>query len=320
MPKVSGKVKPAGKAKKVRSKAASKCRSKQLPRRPAMMVTLYAEHQHMATMLEQLETQLARIEQGSSADAHVVYEVMDYMVRYPDRFHHPREDVIFQRAAERSAHLADSVDTLQRDHDYLAEIGKNALTKVADWRSGECGDEAVVDAGRSYISELYRHMKLEERLVFPEIEATLSANDWRELAEDDLLKPAPDPVFGPRIDREFRNVARRARRAMRRTAEDAVITQWLGVETLLESLEVLSIAVDNSKASSREHVRAALDESRQIFSEGALQSPFRCTFSNVRHYLSWLRDLATISRDAVEDLGSVNRQMRADVRLLKGAD
>ncbi len=313
-------VKQAGNARKVRSKAASKRRSKQLPKRSAMMATLYAEHRHMATMLEQLERQLARIEQGSSANAHVVYEVMDYMVRYPDRFHHPREDVIFQRAAQRSSYLADSVDTLQRDHDRLAEIGKNALTKVADWRAGECGNEAVVDAGRSYISELYRHMNTEEQVVFPEIEATLSANDWRELAEDDLLKPAPDPVFGPRIDREFRNVARRARRAMRRTAEDAVITQWLGVETLLESLEVLSIAVDNSKASSREHVRAALDESRQIFSEGALQSPFRCTFSNVRHYLSWLRDLATISRDAVEDLGSVNRQMRADMRLLKGAD
>ena len=44
--------------------------------------------------------QLDSIEAGELVDTHVVYEVMDYMVTWPDRFHHPREDLIYARVAE----------------------------------------------------------------------------------------------------------------------------------------------------------------------------------------------------------------------------
>jgi len=285
-----------------------------------MMATLYAEHRHMATMLKLLEKQLDLIESDGAVDAHVVYESMHYMTQYPDRFHHPREDVIFQRAAQLSAELADDVDAMQRDHDRMAISGTDALQAISQWRAGQCDAQSVVKTGRAYIADLFRHMKTEEQQVFPRIEATLTSDDWRELSEDDTLLPAPDPVFGARVDREFRNVARSARRAMRNGVENAVMTEWLGLETLMESLEVLSIARDHSRSSTREHLRETSEQCKEIVSAGLMQAPLKCAACTLRQYGSWLSEHAAITRDTLGDIGTVRDRFRTQLRVLKGSD
>ena len=58
------------------------------PSRP-LIQTLLAEHQHMANVMQLFSGQLDAIEAGEFLDPHLVYEIMDYMVTWPDRFHHP---------------------------------------------------------------------------------------------------------------------------------------------------------------------------------------------------------------------------------------
>ena len=91
-----------------------------LPKLP-LMKALRAEHRHMATVMQLFSEQLKAIEGGELVDTHVVYEIMDYMVTWPDRFHHPREDLIYARVAEVDARTADDVDSLQRDHDHTGQ-------------------------------------------------------------------------------------------------------------------------------------------------------------------------------------------------------
>jgi hemerythrin-like domain-containing protein len=303
-----------------KTKFRHRTKTKKLAERSPMMATLLAEHRHMTTMLKLLEKQLDLIERDGNVDAHVIYETMDYMTRYPDRFHHPREDVIYQRAAELSSDLADSVDTLQRDHDHMAKTGSEALQQVADWQKGECTGDSVVEAGRTYISELFRHMEVEEKLVFPQIESTLSISDWRELELDDNLLPSPDPVFGPRVDREFRNVARSARRALRFGVENAVIFEWLGLMSLWESLEVLSIARDNSRENTREHAHAIVKECREILADSPLLSPLKCAACGMRQSAGWIMDQFEISRDTLGDIGYLGGRIRAEMRDLRKAN
>ena len=74
-------------------KEESPASSKVKPVRP-MIATLLSEHRHLASVMGLFKEQLSAIEQGQLVDTHVVYEIMDYIVRWPDRFHHPREDLI----------------------------------------------------------------------------------------------------------------------------------------------------------------------------------------------------------------------------------
>ncbi len=285
-----------------------------------VMQALYAEHRYMATLMHLLGEQLAALAAGNAVDPHILYEVMHYMTHYPDAFHHPREDRVYQRAAELDPELADSVDTLQRDHDYLTETGAKALKSIADWRAGRGKEVEMLKLCQDYASSLYEHMNTEEKLVFPQIEKLLSDEDWRELEQADLLTPAPDPVFGSRVDREYRNIARKARRALRRGAEDVAMVEWIGIEALLEGFELLSMAMDNSRAAAGEHLAGAREDMKELLmasldgESSLLLFPARCSLSNVGHYVGWLKECGAIVRDTAGDLRQLNQGMRQRMR------
>ncbi|TDG16053.1 cation-binding protein [Seongchinamella unica] len=274
------------------------------------MKALRAEHRHIATVMQLFSDQLQAIEAGEPVDAHVVYEVMDYMASWPDRYHHPREDLIYGRVAELDRRAAEDVDTLQRDHDATAKRGRQLLREIERWSEGEVKGAAIVKAGREYVGHMYEHMNVEEKVVFPHIESVLTLEDWRELAEDDDLRAVSVPVFGPRVQREFRNLARRLRRGVRRRVERGVVQEWLGVEALMESLEVLSLAAETASETAGDHLRTALDNSREMFREAPLSAPLRCSVNNMKLGFRLVGDMVDISRETFDDLQRINRERR----------
>jgi hemerythrin-like domain-containing protein len=283
---------------------------------PTLLKALYAEHRHIASVMQLFSEQLAAIEAGEPVDTHVLYEIMDYMVTWPDRFHHPREDLIYGRVAELDSGAADNVDSLQRDHDFMAKSGQEVLHNIQLWRDGEISGEVLVNSGRAYVDHMYEHMNSEETLVFPQIDSVLGPEDWRELAQDDQLRPVADPVFGHRVQREFRNMARRLRSNVRRGVERGTLVEWLSVEAVMESLEVVSMAYESVRGSAGEHVRLAWDEGVEMFRESAVTAPWRCAGNNARLGLRLIRDIADISREALGDISRVNRERKDRIRLL----
>jgi len=281
-----------------------------------MMRTLRAEHRHMATVMQLFSEQLAAIEAGDLVDPHVVYEIMDYMVHWPDRFHHPREDLIYARVAEVDPGAADDVDTLQRDHDATARRGQKVLKDIEAWRLGEMSGPRLIESARAYIEHQHEHMQLEEKLVFPRIERTLDPQDWREIGRDDQLVAVSEPVFGPGVQREFRNMSLKLRRSIRRTVERGTLVEWIGIEAVMESVEVVSMAYEAARDSAGLHLRGAFRESTGIVLDTPLLAPLRVTANNTRLGLHFLGEMLEISRDTAQDLARVNRERRDRLRLL----
>jgi hemerythrin-like domain-containing protein len=335
--KAAGKKKPAAAAKKVASRSKAARAGKRSPeavvqrgaaaaadampakprsQQPPLLRALYAEHRHIASVMQLFSEQLDAIEAGELVDTHVVYEIMDYMVTWPDRFHHPREDLIYGRVSELDAAAADNVDSLQRDHDYMAKAGQEVLRNIQLWRDGELTGGLLVKGGRAYVQHMYEHMNSEEKVVFPQIEGVLSVGDWAELQQDDRLRPVADPVFGQRVQREFRNMARKLRSGIRRGVERGTLVEWLSVEALMESLEVVSMAYESARGSAGDHVKLAWDEGVDMFRESVVTAPLRCAANNARLGLRLMQEVAEISRDAVGDLARVNRERKNRIRLL----
>lgn len=281
-----------------------------------MMKALRAEHRHMATVMNLFAQQLDSIDAGELVDTHVVFEIIDYMVTWPDRFHHPREDLIYARVSEVDPGSVDSVDTLQRDHDKTAQVGRGLLKDIERWRLGEVSGTLVVKNGRSYIEHIYEHMSIEEKLIFPHIEQTLTLQDWRELAADDELQGVSESVFGPRVQREFRNMTRKLRRSLRRSVERGTMVEWIGLESFMESLEVMSIAYESARSTTGEHIRSALDDSLEYFREAPLSAPLRCAANNTMITFKLLGEVAEISRETFNDLSRVNQARKDRIRLM----
>ena len=284
---------------------------------PAMMKTLRAEHRHMGTVLKLFADQLEAIEAGEVVYTHVVYEIMDYMTAWPDRFHHPREDLVYARVAELNASAADEVDTLQRDHDHTAKRGKKLLQDIERWRAGEIDAEVVVKKGRGYIEHVYEHMNIEENIVFPHIEAQLTLDDWRELEAEDTIQAVAEPVFGPLIQREYRSLSRKLRRNLRRSVESGVMAEWIGIDAFMESLEVMSIGYESARDTTSTHVRAALQESMKLIRESPVSAPLLCAANNTRMTFRLLGEYTEISRETANDLSRVNRERKDRIRLLQ---
>lgn len=303
--------------------AVSKSLADQKSSKHPVLATLHAEHRYMATLLKLADDQLESLSAGETrVDSRVLYESLHYMTHYPDAFHHPREDLVYQRAGELDKSIADDVDTLQREHDYLAEQGAKSLQKVVSWQEGELALAEAVESAREYIDAVYRHMNAEEKLVFPQIEKLLSEEDWHELEQEDLLTPVADPVFGPKIGRQYRNIARKGRRALRRGVEDVALVEWVGLEALLEGVELLSMAVDSGRDAAREHLETALKDTGELVDSRSgngdlLLLPWRCVRSGGKSYVNFLREVGGISRDTFSDLSELGRGTRDRIKLIR---
>ena len=282
-----------------------------------IMAALRAEHKHIASVMEVFAQQLVAVDSGELVDTHIMYETMDYMVCWPDRFHHPREDLVYGRVAEIDSSAADNVDSLQREHDKMGVSARKLLADIDRWREGEIRGDSVVKDGQAYIKQMYTHMNTEEKLVFPQIESVLSLADWRELAVDDQLKPAADPVFGGRVDREFRNLSRKLRRNLRQSVERGAMVEWIGIEALMESMEVMSMAYESARDATGDHLKTVWDESVDILREAPVAGLFRCATNNSRLTASWVGNVLGISKDTLSDLSRVNQERRDRVRLLE---
>lgn len=272
-----------------------------------MIKTLRAEHRHMANILNLLNDQLDQLEAGKLVDSHVLYEIMEYVTSWPDRYHHPREDIIYSRVAELDTAAADEVDTLQRDHDVSAKNGKKLLDAIVAWQQGEVSDKKLIKQARDYVKHTFEHMTIEEEMVFPHIESVLTTSDWRELAEEDSLVAVNTPLFGTPVQREYRNMARKLRRKTRKVVEHAALSQWVGVETTMESVEVLSLAFDCARYSTSKRIGGALSDSLKFFQETPITAPTRCAINNVKVSFELMGDLLSICGETASDLGKVRQ-------------
>ena len=71
--------------------------------------TLHKEHSNFAKLLDLLEARLSSNQPGEDTDYALMLDVMEYMTHFPDRFHHPREDLAFRRLQRRRPQMRSAV-------------------------------------------------------------------------------------------------------------------------------------------------------------------------------------------------------------------
>ncbi len=156
---------------------------------------LHEEHANMTKLLRLLDDQIALFGEGGAPDFGLMLDVMDYMANYPDHFHHPKEDLVFEKLAERAADARAAVGELLEEHAELARMTgelEAALNEVA--LDAEVPREHLVRLARAYVELLRRHMAKEEETVLPRAAEALTEDDWSEV--DAALTAGDDPLFG----------------------------------------------------------------------------------------------------------------------------
>ncbi len=170
----------------------------------AILAHLNQDHGNVARLLEIFEREHRAHERGDPPNLPLLTQIMHYLTRYQDVFHHPREDVLFDRLAHRSAESAKVVAELKDEHVQLAEIGLR-LVEVMTWEPA--GSSVTADSLADYMTRLAAHMNRESAEVFSLSSIVLSRQDWQKI--EDTTRRASDPVFGPRVEKSYRLVLER---------------------------------------------------------------------------------------------------------------
>ena len=170
-----------------------------------IMQQLRADHLNFAGLLDRLASELDKIRDIEPAEIELMGEMMHYLTHYPDAVHHPREDLIFAKLALRDASTRQAVEELAQEHRDLADKGQAFLRVLGSVVDGAMVHRELLEqCGCDYVEALRAHIRKEERTVFRRVEAALAAEDWAEIEAADERRP--DPLFGPIVEQEYRDL------------------------------------------------------------------------------------------------------------------
>lgn len=171
----------------------------------------HEEHANFARLLDLLDAQLDSFHAGDSPDYALMLDVMYYMTHYPDLFHHPVEDLAFERIAAREPEVTTTLRRLQAQHTQLRTDGEALVDMLDDVVNGAIRSrDAVERLARSYIACFRDHMRLEDTAVFPAASKVLSGADWAEIAA--TFTSSGDPLFGAAVAQRYAALADQIRR------------------------------------------------------------------------------------------------------------
>jgi hemerythrin-like domain-containing protein len=171
-----------------------------------------AEHRAFGALLGLLEQQLELFHEAEAPNYAMMLDIVDYMVDYADRFHHPAEDVVFAKIAERVPAARDSVRELTREHSEILRNGRELTSGLEGVLHGAVTLRSTIEAqAKRYLDTFRRHMYTEEQGLFLAALEHLSKEDWTDIERE--AKRGEDPLFGERLEQRYSALRREISRA-----------------------------------------------------------------------------------------------------------
>lgn len=167
---------------------------------------LRQEHRNIEKLLLVLERELSVFARGEHPDYEVIHAVIGYFQVYPEVYHHPLEDLVFEKLKMRDPAAA-NIGDLAADHRRGAERLRRVAQAVESVLAGrELLRQTINDIIRDFIERERQHMAMEERVFFPAAVRALQPQDWAEIAS--RLTDQTDPLFSEAVEERF-DVVRR---------------------------------------------------------------------------------------------------------------
>jgi len=181
------------------------------------------EHLAISAVLYCLRTLARRMcAGGEPPNFPLLHAMLDYIVEFPDRWHHPKESqFLFKALRQRDSSAGALIDALEREHREGDRLITDLKNKLAAFENRE--DRALpafAEAVEAYARMQWEHIRKEEDMLLPLAQRSLSADDWRRVAE--AFQENDNPLFGlkPKDDAErlYRRILELAAQPIRQRA------------------------------------------------------------------------------------------------------
>ena len=167
------------------------------------------EHRALAAVLHGLLHLVGQIrDAGQAPDFVLMKSMLDYIVNFPDRLHHPKEDeYVYRVLRERDPSTAATLDELQDEHRRGPDVTRTMVDALDAYSRDANAFQAFAKAVASYAEFQWAHLRKEEEVILPIAQKALLPTDWTEI--DAAFRSNADPLVGVDTQREFRELFRR---------------------------------------------------------------------------------------------------------------
>jgi hemerythrin-like domain-containing protein len=163
------------------------------------------EHLNINSLLRILERQLESIRIGDRPDYFLMHDIARYLTYFSDHYHHPFEDMIYTRLADKHQKFLTIVSEIGRQHHQIALKGTELRELIGGIIKGSIiSRETIFGDGSGYINIYRSHMQTEEEELFGPLSANLTPGDWEDLIS--TFQWRPDPINADDVSREYQNL------------------------------------------------------------------------------------------------------------------
>ena len=159
------------------------------------------DHKHLVRILYHLEKEVKAISGLLKTDIpsiETVLDILDYIQVYPEIWHHPTEDVIFEILLQKEIPEAQLLADAMEEHGVLEMLTENLHQHLNMAVAGSDFSPArFIKSTNDYINRQLRHMEFEQKHLFTLAEQYLQAEDWDAIKE--RLKDQQHLLDEPRL-------------------------------------------------------------------------------------------------------------------------
>jgi hemerythrin-like domain-containing protein len=175
---------------------------------PDTLFLLRLEHGNLGRLLGLIEHQVAGADAGGPMDEPLLALACEYFSDYPDRCHHPKEDLVYQRLSEIAPDLRSDLRDLVAEHHRIHELTASFASAMRRWREDlQAPESSPREVLREFTLRYRQHMRSEDERFFPLAEQRLSRSDWDSL--DFALFDRDDPLFDHAAEERFTDLRER---------------------------------------------------------------------------------------------------------------
>ncbi|NIB42047.1 hypothetical protein HBA55_20750 [Pseudomaricurvus alkylphenolicus] len=165
---------------------------------------LHKDHYHFSRLLRCLQRQVESLESDSRVEnpLSLILDALDYIKVYPERWHHPVEDVIFAHIARSHPQHAKKIAAIHAEHQDLEQSTRDLdalFTAIAN--DTVVPMDRLMRDSREFLMRQLSHIDRENELTYPLMAECLSDGDWQELEAQ--IEAADDPLFGDNLRQEY---------------------------------------------------------------------------------------------------------------------
>ncbi len=172
-----------------------------------ILQSLHEDHANQMQLLGFIEAEVKEIESTDEApNFELLSLALEYCADFPGRFHHPKEDLLYEKLVQRAPEVAGQAVTLTEEHAELSRLTRAFSTAVGD--AIEDGSVGKLRLAADQFLRFYRHhIGIEEAEIFPSARRALTDEDWN--AINNSYEELSDPLFGEHTRQSYIALQRR---------------------------------------------------------------------------------------------------------------